>query len=69
MDGKEAVRAHALATSIFRHRASLQNEIPPLRAPEQSASVWQFLAVCPCSCLEMSPHFNTLTLNHNQENY
>ena len=37
MDGKEAVRAHTLATSIFRHLASLQNEIPPLRAPQQSA--------------------------------
>ena len=38
MDVKEAVRAHTLATSIFRHLASLQNEIPPLRAPQQSAS-------------------------------
>ena len=39
MDGKEAVRAHTLATSIYRHLASLQNEIPPLRALQQSASL------------------------------
>ena len=41
MDGKEAARAHTLATSIFRHLASLQNEIPPLRAPQQSAR-WEY---------------------------
>ena len=45
MDGKEAVRAHTLATSIFRHLASLQNEIPPLRAPQQSASVQVWVAL------------------------
>ena len=36
-DGKEAVRAHTLATSIVRHLAFLQNEMTPLRAPQQSA--------------------------------
>ena len=37
-DVKEAVRAHTLATSIVRHLAFLQNEMTPLRAPQQSAS-------------------------------
>ena len=37
-DVKEAVRAHTLATSIVRHLASRQNEMPPLRAPQQSSS-------------------------------